>query len=408
MKIYFRILPVILFIAASMLSMPGCEYDVMQSQWYEPPKETNIPVITSIDPDTGKAGVNIITIIGENFVELPDTNDVYFDIQPVDILDVSSTAITVRRPNIVADSCIIKVVPRKKALVVAKSKPYRIDPVLEKYGTFIENRFLSAVTVDGEENVYVTSIDSMYIFKVVPGAGKVVLTKAKQVPVDIKVTPDNSRLYMVGGGGGTGGNRNIYYCDIQTGFVDTLVQLASGKNVKFGEFADNGYFYVGGGNRIDIFAIAPDLTATATNTYTSNEVVTMKIYNNYLYVVSRTGSGTAAVFEFFKHAIRDNGALGAAEFILNWNSTPFGDRTIRAITFSAEGVLYVATDAENPIVFLDPDTNEWDYFYKDIVPSYIRDFNWGTGNYLYMVRGNTDEEQEWTTYRIDMGSAGIR
>ncbi len=216
-------------------------------------------MITALIPDTAKAGVNYITIAGENFSTKAGKNKVYFGNVPVDAVSESATELTVRRPNLTGDSITVKVDNIDGALVVATRGPYKIDPVIENYGAFIENRFLSAVTVDAAENVYVTSVDSNYIFKVAPGAQKVVLTKATQVPVDIKIGPDG-RLYMVGGGSGTGGNRNIFVCNVQTGELHQWISLATGKNVKFGEFDANGYFYVGGGNRIDIWVIAPDST----------------------------------------------------------------------------------------------------------------------------------------------------
>ncbi len=407
MKVYFRLTLAILFIAAAMICLPGCEYDVTQSQWYDDHPAEDSPAITAVQPSAATAGVNLITLVGENFAVAPDSNDIYFDNLLAELVDYSATSITVRRPNLVTDSCTIMVVPRRNALVVAKyAQPYDIDPVIGNYGTFIENKFLSAVTVDADENVYVTSVDSMYIFKVAPGASKVVVTKATQVPVDIKLGPDG-RLYMVGGAGGTGGNRDIYVCNLETGVVERWVRLASGKNVKFGEFDANGYFYAGGGNRVDIWVIAPDASFVAANLYAANEVLAMKIFDNYLYVVARTGTGTAAVTEIYKHAIGANGALGAAEFVLNFSDTPFGSRTLRAITFSAAGVMYIATDDVNPILVVDPSTSEVDYFYKGILPAYVRDFNWGTGNYLYLVSGRTDV-QDWTVDRVDMGALGIR
>jgi hypothetical protein len=408
MKVYFRLTLAILFIAAATVCMPGCEYDVTQSQWEKKYPAESTPTITAVQPAVATPGVNLITIVGENFAVAPDSNAIYFDNLVAEYVDYSATSITVRRPNLVTDSCVVKVASLKPtdALVVAKYQPYKIDPVIGNYGTFIENKFLTSVTVDADENVYVTSVDSNYIFKVAPGASKVILNKATQVPVDIKIGPDG-RLYMVGGASGTGGNRDIYVCNVTTGVIGRWVRLASGKNVKFGEFDANGYFYVGGGNKVDIWVIAPDSTFTAANLYTTNEILAMKIYDNYLYVAARTGTGTSAVIEIYKHAIGDNGALAAGEFVLNYTASPFGSRTLRAITFSADGVMFLATDDVNPILVVDSQTNQLDYFYKGIVPAYIRDFNWGTGNYLYVVSGRTDV-QNWTVDRVDMGSPGIR
>jgi hypothetical protein len=389
---------VFIIITTSMLILAGCEYD-------GPPRPTQpaaepTPVISALIPDTAKAGVNYITISGENFAAEAGKNKVYFGNVPVDAISESATALTVRRPNLTGDSITVKV-ESSGALVIASRGPYKIDPVFANYGGFIENRFLSAVTVDADENIYVTSVDSNFIFKVAPGAQKVALAKATQVPTDITIGPDG-RLYMVGSGG-TAGNRAIFVCNVQTGELHQWISLASGKNVKFGEFDASGYFYVGGGNKIDIWVIAPDSSFRASGLYTTNEVLGLQIFDNYLYVVAKTGSGASAVTEIYKHAIGAEGALGAAEFVLNWTTSPFGSRTIRSFTFSAAGIMYIATDAADPIVSFDPATSEFDYFYKGIIPAYIRDFNWGTGNYLYLTTGKTDV-QDWIVYRVDMGT----
>jgi hypothetical protein len=390
----------VLIMTILMLIMIGCKYDGPTAVYDQPqPPVGPTPVISALIPDTAKAGVNYITISGDNFSATKGKNHVYFGNVPVDAISESSTVLTVRRPNLTGDSITVKVVT-DGALMTAIRGPYRIDPVIASYGGFIEDKFLSAVAVDAEENIYVSSVDSMFIFKVTPGAPKTVLLKATQVPVDMKFGPDG-RLYLVGGGSGTGGNKNIFVCNTQTGELHQWVSLS--KTVKFGEFDANGYFFVGGGSRVDIWAIAPDSTATATNTYASTEVIAMKIYDNYLYVVTKSGTGANTLTDIYRNAIGANGTLGSAEHILNWITSPYGSRTIRGITFSAAGIMYIATDSADPILSFDPATNEFDYFYKDLLPAYVRDFQWGPGNYLYMTTGKTDV-QEWTVYRVDMGT----
>ena len=136
------------------------------------------------------------------------------------------------------------------------------------------------------------------------------------------------------------------------------------------------------------------------DSFGSNHLI---IFENYLYVVAKTGTGASAVTEIYKHAIGANGALSAAEFVLNWTASPFGSRTLRGLLFSSAGMMYIATDAEDPILSYDQATGEFDYLYKGILPAYVRDFHWGTGNYLYMTTGKTDV-QDWIVYRVDMGT----
>jgi hypothetical protein len=405
MKAYYRLTGTILLIAATLLVIAGCEYDVTQSQWWDKnKKDTPTPVISQIVPDTAKAGVNTITIVGENFSVSPDTNDVYFNILSAEVIEATTTSIKVRRPNLVTDSCVIKVAPRTSLYEAKYGHPYKITAVQEKYGPFIENLFLPAIAVDASENIYVLSADSSKIFKYTPAGVRSVVAKATQLPTDAIVGPDN-RLYMVGGQSGTGGNRNIYVCDLSTGIIETYVQLPSGKNVKFGDFDANGYLYAIG-PRSDLYIIAPNQTFVAAGLYATNDVIAIRVFNNYLYLVVRTGTSTNPPTSIVRHPIGDNGTLGAAETVLDWSATPFGTLLIRDITFSADGMMYIATESTDPILVYDPLTAELDYFYKGILPSYIRNMVWGPGNYLYLVRGNTSLSEEWTVYRVDMGTEG--
>ena len=131
------------------------EYDVASPQWDQDFEDVPIPIITSVSPaDVAVAGVNTITITGENFLEVPDSFGVYFNTVPTEVISSSTTSLVVRRPNLVADAATIKVVPTH-TLVVAKHSPYQIDRVLETYGTFDDQNTLFTLTVDSEDNVYV-------------------------------------------------------------------------------------------------------------------------------------------------------------------------------------------------------------------------------------------------------------
>ncbi|MGD8781223.1 MAG: hypothetical protein PVH88_19945 [Ignavibacteria bacterium] len=48
-------------------------------------------------------------------------------------------------------------------------------------------------------------------------------------------------------------------------------------------------------------------------------------------------------------------------------------------------------------------TSEMEYFYKSILPPYVKSFAWGSGEYIYMITGDTDAGETWTVYRVDMG-----
>ena len=59
----------LMVLSALLLLVAGCEYDGPTSQWKLVEPETNPPVITEVDPSVALAGMNYITIHGENFTD---------------------------------------------------------------------------------------------------------------------------------------------------------------------------------------------------------------------------------------------------------------------------------------------------------------------------------------------------
>ncbi len=397
MKAY-KLIIVTFFMAVLIVGMTGCEYEVEEPLWDKDFAETPTPVITQIEPaQAATPGVNYVTIRGENFAGVPDTNGVYFGATPAEIVQKSATAITVRRPNLATDSCTVKVVS-DSALVVAKFGPYRIDPVLEQYGSFLENLILSVVAVDSAENLYVVETDSKKIHKVAPNGDKTIIGKASRSPYDARIGPDGN-LYLVEK------NRAIDKVDLTTGEVTRWTRLPSGKVVKFGDFGSNGYFYTGG-TKTDLVIVTPDFSVTYAGFYATDEILAIRVYSGYVYVASRT-SGSQYPAKIWRHTIDSTGNVGDQKPVIDMSTTvELSSLLIRAITFSSNGIMYIATDSPDPILVVDPATKKVDFFYKGILPSYCKQFYWGSGNYLYMICGDTNLGEEWTVYRVDTGTTG--
>jgi len=394
MKIFQKLFLLILLMLVVKF-ITGCKYDVAEPMWDKEFQGAPIPKITSVNPPQASAGVNTISIEGENL----DVNGttVYFDNLIADVISSSQSKIVVRRPNLVSQSCYIKVVPNQ-ALIVAKYGPYKIDKVVERYGSFLENLQLSVLAVDKSENLYVVETSSRNIVKVTPDGSKSVIGTVTRTPTDARVGP-NGKLYLLGN------NRSIDIVDLITGVTKEWIRLPSGRVVKFGDFDANGYFYTGG-TRSDLVIIAPDLSLSYAGLYSSDEILTVRVFNNYVYVVSRK-AGTQEAAKIWRHPIISPGSLGAKELFLDLSSfSEFASRTIKSITFSLEGKMFIATDSINPILIYDSSLNQIDYFYKGILPPYCKYFYWGNENYLYMIIGDATAGQEWTVYRVDMGSKG--
>jgi hypothetical protein len=101
--------------------------------------------------------------------------------------------------------------------------------------------------------------------------------------------------------------------------------------------------------------------------------------------------------------------LGAQEVVLDMSTAgDFASRVIKGLTFSTSGLMYIATDAPNPILLYNPDDGSLDYLYKEILRPYCKAFCWGAGNYIYMINGDATAGEEWKVYKVNVGTTGIQ
>ena len=402
----------------------GCKYDVAEPLWDKPYETLTSSTITSVVPDQEAGpGINIITINGSNFDTALDTttihaaqgdtaiayNGIYFGNIRAEVTEFSSTSIKVRRPNLVSDTCTIKIVPAKVHLE-AKYYPYKIDPVISEYGGFNDNTALSAAAIDNAQNIYVIDqTNQNRIYKITPDGSNFYDTTQSALPRfprDAVVGPDG-RLYLIGQGTAQG-NANITAVDVSTHpYQWSIWRTMTGKSVRFGDFDANGYFYAGGG-RTDLMIIAPDSSNRASGMYATgtsgDSILAVRVYGSYLYVAARLGTTEKGVW---RHIISPGGVLGARELYLDFKSdTVLANRTIRSIAMTANGTMYICTDHVNPLLVVDPVTKKMDYFYKNIVPSFGKFLFWGNGNQAYLMCGNASPAQEWKFYKVDMGVTG--
>lgn len=394
-SLLFLIPAVIIFLSA------GCKYDVAEPQWDQTFNLGAVPEITQIEPAGSAApGVNYITIYGKNFNSVPDDNGVLFDnlrgnVVSAEILEKSGTEIKVRRPNFVSDSCIIKIIP-DSAYVPAKSSIYKVDQVYENYGSFLDNLQLAVLAADNSENLYVVEYLSKTIYKISNDGVKTELGSANRAPTEARFGPDGN-LYLLGS------DRRIDKVDITTETVTQWTQLPQGKVAKFGDFGGN-YLYAGQNSGLFIVRFDSTSIVTSSGFYSGEEILAVRAFSGYLYVASRVGSSPAKIC---KHEILSD-SLGSQEIVLDMNSTDsvFSSRIIKGITFSSDGNIFIATDAENPILYFNPLTSELDFFYKAILPAYCKYFAWGSQYFIYMISGNNDPAQTWDVFKIDAGTTG--
>lgn len=408
MNIYDLLFNKILISIILILFVVACsEYDVASPEWDQNFDDVPVPAITSVSPSGGAvAGVNTITITGENFLDVPDTFGVYFDNVPAEIISNSETSITVRRPNLVAAGATIKVVPNQ-TLVVAKHGPYPVDPVSEVYGGFLDNLTLWAVAVDADENLYVVEYASPHnIIKITSSGEKETIGTTNYYPSRALIGPDG-RLYLI-----RVNNREILVFDETTDTeASRWTRLPRGMTVSHGIFDSEGYFYAGGeGSDLLIVAPNPDVASPVvveSGFYGRDDILGITIYQNYIYVAVSINSPDAShpALSVWRHSLEGAGTLGAQELVLDLTTNEvLASRAVTNIKFDAHGNMFIGTDADDPLFINPAGSSDIDYFYKSILPSNCKQFCWGSGDYIYMIVGDDDLGVTWELYRVDMGA----
>jgi hypothetical protein len=384
-----------MLLASLIVVITGCEYNAPTAMYYQKQKATIKTSITKLDPDTeAGAGVNYITIIGENFSPVQEHNKVYFDGYEAEIVSNSATAITVRRPNKSGDSITVKVVT-DSALEIAQYQGYKISSVFSPWGGFIGNDALNAVAVDKNENVYVIQGVPSTVYKVTPDGENSVIGEASKTATDAKIGPAGD-LYLLMN------QKTISRMNVNTGEETEWIDV--GKRVSYGDFDSNGNFYVSG-RRCGIIVIAPDNSAKTIDVYLRDEIFCVRVYEGYVYLLVETAAPdeNTPKLAIWKHKILDSaGTLGDKELALDIATTgEYAESTINDFTFSQDGTMYIGTEYVQPVLVVKPDLS-MDMLYKNILPGRAIKLVWGNGSYIYMIEGGDENN----LLRVDIGAAG--
>jgi hypothetical protein len=402
------IIKMLMALVALILFMTGCKYEVAEPPWEQDFVNPPTPVITEIQPaNVAPAGINTITILGENFAETVEDNKVYFDNVNAEIITASTNSITVYRPNLVSDSSTIWVVSYN-AIVTAKYAPYKIDRVMDRYGEFRDNNQLGAIAVDQDENMYAIEISTVY--KITPDGEKIFIGQTEGNAYDARIGPSEELVILMN-------STVISQMDVATGEVTKWAEVA--KRVRYGDFDAQGNFYTSG-RKAGLYIVAQGDTvgesvtiAGVTNVYLNDIIYYVRVYHDnhtgkeyiYLLVELSDPDENNPELAIWRHEILDaNGNLGERELVLDWSTTGEFAET-NPISFAIHEdedgvVIYVGTDHTDPILMFDPDKNSQNILYKGILPSSAQKLEWGNTNYLYMILGGDENN----VLRIDMGN----
>lgn len=351
------------------------------------------PVIISLQPQSeGVAGVTEITISGENFSANRQENLVFFNDERATILENSTANLVVKAPILVNDSITIKIAV-KEALLYSNSFTFKLTPPTVEIFKFLKEEDPYALTLDNEGNIYF----SLIAFSVGRGIKKL---SPNTLSYDDFAPKGGEDFYN----GIKYGQDNLIY-GVRN--VRAIFQIDQGMSPSVFAVLENDIFLhdldfdknntlwtAGKGGKV--FSVTQDKIIHSF--IFEPDVSSIRIYDDYVYLAGVSDS----LNKIWRFEIISSDSLGPIEqyfdFSSNFNSN------ITAITFSAEGDLFIGTDRDEPIivVYKEGTFKEW---YVGLLTGPVRNFAWGLDNYLYYSRGNSDKLNP-TIFKVDMERQG--
>lgn len=378
--------------AAMMLTLfSQCEFDAPTPAWYQDRDPGEPPVISSIEPpDSALAGITRIKVIGENFPTNISDCALYFNNARVDIIDLSSSEITVFRPDIIGEVEIR--IAAAAALDLVIYSPYKVLPVKELANTFLFD--IEQICHDREGNAYV-SLSSNEVFKMTPEGEVTAIGMSTKVVRGLGVSSEGKLMYV-------NGLKDIYY------FPE--VDAENEKYKKAGIRATrmtvdkNGVIYCAG-KKTSVSSINISGDVLLNEAYKEYEVLSIGASENFVYIAGVYGGKDSTAIQqgiWRSEILSADGELGPGELVLDWSlSGEYSGSEITGLGLSADGDLLVSTTHNMTLLLIDKNGTIGPY-YRQIVTAASSLFTWGGGNKAYIVFADMPAE----LYTIDMGRSG--
>ncbi|OGU76372.1 MAG: hypothetical protein A2W11_13870 [Ignavibacteria bacterium RBG_16_35_7] len=368
------------------------------------------PVINSVSPDSGFAGVTEITINGSNFSSNPGDNLVYFNGRLATILNASPTQLIIKSPGLPNESMTSENTVVKIAVLSAElfsnSIDYKLLAAVSILYPFPQNNVPTTISSDDQGNIY-TSL-------MVSGAGGGI----KKITPSGEYSDYAPRGIETSWSGLKFGPDGILYAakklqgiwqifeGVQPTNAPWVGGAASGlgSNIVDINFDTQGNIWAVGNNK-NIYRIKPDKSVTAFP-FDAN-LRTVKIFNNSVYV----GGIQNSIEGIWKLDILLDGTLGSSEEYFNFSNS-YSGKKVNAITFAQDGDLYIGTDAEQQIIIVHPN-KEFEPLYSGLLkPSEVLSFAWDNSTNLYYSRAagvdSTQNEITPTIIRMNVQKQGVK
>lgn len=368
----------------------GCEEDSPGSLFDPDDGGNPAPQITAVDPPDGSlAGVGIITITGTNFSSTAHHNIVYIGTRAARILEASQTQLVIQAPNEVGDGLRLRV-SVAGAIAFSNAIAYSLEPAVEMHGTLADAQTPWAIAADVDGNVYVS---------ISRGGGSDGVQKVKAdgtleeyVPARIprydgmKFGPEgylylvrNLRLIARVPPGG-GAEENWLPLRVGTRFVDL-------------DFDENGYLWAVGNNDA-IFSVNVNDKSVEEFPFEA-DIRSVRYFGGHLYVSALKEIEAGIKSGIWRFPVDGTGNLGEPEMYFAFSEQYPGNNPIAlAITFSADGYLYIGTDGPDGIIVVNPGGNAWEPLYPGLISPTGMVFAWGDGPNLYYTRGEIGNSKQ--------------
>ena len=369
--------------------------------WDEDDQGNASPSISSVEPEgSAFAGIDTLTINGQNFSENASANLVYFNNMLGNVISATSTSLRVVTPNLVSDSVQIRVAVQGAFLFADHSSLYTLTAAVSDYGPFDQFTDIFSLDLDRDENLIVSMDGSpnAEFWIVDTNQDSAVWSGALAKGSGMKLGPTGS-VYFVNY------QRYLYKDEQGTPKENTEIFKRLNGNVTDLDFDSNGNLFAGGtGSIIDVVDINDDGGLTSGVTEVKNldtlDVLSLRVFNDHLYVLTTTVSSDQAIYKM--QILDDLGSLGDLELVFDWSAYTNKLSSALCFTLSEAGDLFVGSDSDDqPLTYIQ--NGNASGFYSSILTAPISYMAWGNSNYLYLI--NKTEETN-RVQRVDTRMSG--
>ena len=397
-----RILSLFRIILPISLVMFSCEDpNYPENIWDEDDQGNASPSISSVEPEgSAFAGIDTLTINGQNFSENSSANLVYFDNMLGNVINATSTSLKVVTPNLVSDSVQIRVAVQGAFLFADHSSLYTLTAAVSDYGPFDQFTDIFSLDLDRDENLIVSMDGSpnAEFWIVDTNQDSAVWSGALAKASGMKLGPTGS-VYFVNY------QRFLYKDEQGTPKENSEIFKRLNGNATDLDFDSYGNLFVGGaGSTIDVVDINDDDGLTSGVTEAKNldtlDILSLRVLNDYLYVLTTTVTSDQAIYKM--QILDDSGSLGDIELVFDWSSYTNKLSSALCFTLSEAGDLFVGSDSDDqPLTYIQ--NGNASGFYSSILTAPISYMAWGNSNYLYLI--NKTEETN-RVQRVDTRMSG--